>query len=255
MSPKNTTFIFIPGAFSPSHYFHKVLSLLHSQGYTASLAIDLPSLDASLHSAGETPGLYADAAFVRDTATTHLTSGRDVILVGNSYGGAVASEAAKGLIIPKQDGKGELKHVILINSLMADVGFTIADLVGGNLPLDLSGPTIPPIDPLYAGSVLFPSLPKDEQDELAKMGKAMSSSAFLEPLTYAAWRDVEYTVIIAGNDVPAPPEKQMEFYDKAVGSGAKRARKVVVEEGDHLTMLSHPEEVVMVCLEAAGEGK
>jgi hypothetical protein len=29
---------------------------------------------------------------------------------------------------------------------------------------------------------------------------------------------------------------------------------VVVEGGDHLTMLSHPEEVVKVCLEAAGVG-
>jgi pimeloyl-ACP methyl ester carboxylesterase len=254
MSPQNTTFIFIPGAFSPSHYFHKVLSLLHSHGYTTSIALDLPSLDASLHARGETPGLYADATFVRDTATTHLTSGRDVILVGNSYGGAVASEAAKGLVVPKEDSKGQLKHIILINSLMADVGFTIADLVGGNLALDTSATTIPPIDPAYAGSVLFPSLPKAEQDELASMGKSMSSSAFLEPLTYAAWKDVEYTVIIAENDVPAPLEKQVEFYDKAVGSGAKGARKVVVKGGDHLAMLSHPEEVVKACLEAAGVG-
>jgi pimeloyl-ACP methyl ester carboxylesterase len=257
MSPQTTTFIFVPGAFSPSHYFHKVLSLLHSRGYTTSLALDLPSMDATLHAQNLTPGLYADASFVRDTITTHLSSGEDVILVGNSYGGAVASEAAKGLIHPnqaKQDGKGALKHIILINSLMADTTFTIADLVGGNLPLDTSSPTIPPIDPSYAGSVLFPSLPLAEQIELANMGIPISSKAFLEPLTYAAWRDVEYTVVIGGNDVPAPRERQEEFYDKAVGSGAKGARKVVVEGGDHLTMLSHPEEVVKVCLEAAGVG-
>jgi pimeloyl-ACP methyl ester carboxylesterase len=253
MSSPNPTFIFVPGAFSPAHYFHKVLSLLHKRGYTTSLALDLPSMDASLHADGQTPGLYADATFVRDTAASFMASGQDVILVGNSYGGAVSQEASKGLVGQGNvHGKGELKHIILINSLMADAGFTIADLVGGNLPLDTSTKYIPPIDPAVAGHVLFPSLPKAEQDEYAVMGKQMSALAFLEPLTFAAWKKVNFTVVIGANDVPAPMERQVEFYDKAVGIGAKGAKKVVIEGGDHLTMLSHPEEVVKVCLEAAG---
>jgi pimeloyl-ACP methyl ester carboxylesterase len=253
MSPPNPTFIFVPGAFSPAHYFHKVLSILHTRGFTTSLALDLPSMDPTLHAEGQTPGLYADASLVRDTATSFLTSGQDVILVGNSYGGAVSQEASKGLVGAGQgNGKGQLKQIILINSLMCDAGFTIADLVGGNLPLDTSTKYIPPIDPAVAGHVLFPSLPKAEQDEYAAMGKQMSALALLEPLTFAAWKEVDFTVIIGEKDVPAPIEKQVEFYDKAVEIGVKGARKVVIEGGDHLAMLSHPEEVVKALLEAAG---
>jgi pimeloyl-ACP methyl ester carboxylesterase len=253
MSPPNPTFIFVPGAFSPSHYFHKVLSLLHTKGFSTAQAVDLPSMDPELHAQGQAPGLYADASFLRDIASSCLASGQDVILVGNSYGGAIAQEASKGLVNTSVgEGKGQLKHIILLNSLMADAGFTIADLVGGNLPLDTSTKYIPPIDLAFAGAVLFPSLPKAEQDEYAAMAKQISAQAFLEPLTYAAWKEVDFTVIISGNDVPAPAERQVEFYDKAVKLGAKGARKVVIEGGDHLAMLSHPEEVVKACLEAAG---
>jgi pimeloyl-ACP methyl ester carboxylesterase len=253
MATPNTTFIFVPGAFSPAHYFHKVTSLLASQGYSAR-AVDLPSMDASLRDQGKQPGMYDDAAHVRSIITASLDDGHDVVVVGSSYGGAVSMEACKGV---KRD-QGELKHLVLLGSLLADTGFTIKELIGGNLPIDVeaempdSAAYVEPIDPAIAGMVLCGSLSKEEQDAYAAMGKPISAKAFLDPLTFAAWKEVPTTLVVGSKDLALPAEKQVEYFDKAVEKGAKEARKVVIEGGDHLTMLSYPEEVVKVCLEAAG---
>jgi pimeloyl-ACP methyl ester carboxylesterase len=256
MSHSHPHFIFVPGAFSPAHYFHKVIALL-SPTYTAS-AIELPSMSASLRADNAQPGLYSDATHVRDIARASLSQGHDVILVGNSYGGAVCMEACKTLVEPHNQSKGQVRHIVMLCSLMADKDFTIAQLIGGNLPIDVEA-RLPstavyhePIDPAIAGAVLCGSLPKAEQDEYASMGRPICAQAFTEPLTFAAWREVPTTLVIGDKDMALPMEKQVEFFEKAVEKGAKKARKVVVEGGDHLVMLSHPEEVVKVCLEAGG---
>lgn len=259
-SPK-ATFIFVPGAFSPAQYFHKVTALLHSSDYTTH-ALDLPSMDASLHEQGQRPGLYTDAAHVRHFARSVLNAGQDVILVGSSYGGAVAMEACKDLppLQPSETGQapGRITHLILLGSLMASPGFTIKDLVGGNIPINpstsLPEDFIDSIDPTMAGTILCGSLPKAEQDEYIAMGKRICAQAFLEPLSYSAWKDVQTTLVVASEDLALPVERQVEFYEKAVGNGAKGAKLVRIEGGDHLCMLSHPEEVMKVCLEATGPG-
>jgi pimeloyl-ACP methyl ester carboxylesterase len=244
MSTTTPTFICIPGAFCPAHYFHKVLSLLQASGYDAH-AIDLPSMDVSLHEKGERPGLYTDAAHVRSFINS-LPEAQDVILIGSSYGGAVALESCKDIVT-------RVRHVVLLCSLMADEGFTIASLTGGNLPIDPSvSPYMPPMPASVAAPLFFPSLPQAEQDELAAMMKPLCAQALLDPLSFAAWKEVGTTSVVGDKDAAMPMETQVQFFDEAVRDGAKGARKVVVEGGEHLVMLTHPDLVVRVCLEAAG---
>jgi pimeloyl-ACP methyl ester carboxylesterase len=254
MSSPKPIFVFIPGAFCPAQYFHKLTTLLESSDYICH-ALDLPSMNASLHSQGQRPGLYADAAYVRDFMRSILSKGSNIVLVGSSYGGAVSMESLKDLL-PDSLESGQIKHLILLGSIMASPGFTIKDLVGGNNPINAE--TLPPgdfidaIDPTMAGAILCGSLPKAEQDEYAAMGKRICTQAFLEPLTYAAWKEVETTLVVGSKDLMLPVEKQVEYFEKANEEGAKGARMVRIEGGDHLCMLSHVEEVVRVCLEVAG---
>jgi pimeloyl-ACP methyl ester carboxylesterase len=245
-------FILVPGAFCPSHYFHKVIALL-SPTHTVT-AVDLPSMSASLRAQKTPAGLYADAEHVRNIARVSLDQGHDVVLVGSSYGAAVCMEACKSLT-GRAEGQARIIHIIALCSIMADVGFTIADLVGGNLPIETgsSSPTYhETMDPSVAGALLCGSLPKSEQDEYTAMGKAICAKAFAEPLTFAAWKEVPMTLVVAGADMVLPVEKQVEYFEKAVELGAKEASMVRVEGGDHLVMLSHAEEVTRVCKEVGG---
>jgi pimeloyl-ACP methyl ester carboxylesterase len=211
-------------------------------------------MSASLRAQNTSAGLYADAEHVRSIAAASLDQGHNVILVGSSYGGAVCMETCKSLTGRGED-QAQVVHIVALGTIMADVGFTIADLVGGNLPIE-SGSSRPtyhePIDPSVTGAVLCGSLPKHEQDEYAAMGIPICAQAFTEPLTFAAWKEVPTTLVVAGADMALPVEKQVEYFEKAVEIGAKEARMVRVEGGDHLVMLSHAEEVARVCLEVGG---
>ncbi|KAH7067093.1 Alpha/Beta hydrolase protein [Paraphoma chrysanthemicola] len=262
MAMPSPTFIFIPGAFCPSTYFEKVTSLLSSQNYKLQ-ALDPPSTDQSLRAQGKTPGLYDDATYVRNIIVKELDAGQDVVLIGSSYGGAVAMEACKGITGSERanagDKGGQVKHLVLLGTLLCEEGFSVKkDMEGGNMPIDLStagiaaNPWLEAPPPAMAGAGLCGSLPKDEQERYGAMGKAMSAQTFVEELTFAAWKVVPTTLVVGSKDVPLSPEKQLEFFDKAVGKGEAELKKVVIEGGDHLTMLSHPEEVGKVCLEAAG---
>ncbi|KAJ4373803.1 hypothetical protein N0V83_002542 [Neocucurbitaria cava] len=266
MSPSSTAFFFVPGAFCPGSYYHKVVSLLQARGYYAR-ALDLPSMDPALREAGETPGLYADADYVRENVSGPLDEGKHVIIVASSYGSAVTLEACKGITAGEREvnrkgmgSGGELKHLVLLGVLLADAGPTVTELISGVVSVDDTDARMPgvvthiePNDVGLTSAVLCGSLPKEEQEYYGAMGKPISAKAFNEPLTFAAWEKVPTTLIIGDKDLALAPERQHEYFDKAVGKGVSHLRKVVVEGGDHLTMLSHPEEVIKVCLEAAGD--
>ncbi|KAF1841364.1 alpha/beta-hydrolase [Cucurbitaria berberidis CBS 394.84] len=266
MSPSNTSFFFISDAFYPSSCFHKVIPLLQARGYYVR-ALDLPSMNPVLKEKGKTPGLYDDANYVREVVSgplDDLREGSNVILVACSYGSAVAFEACKGITAEERRQKrkgpssgGQLKHLVLLSSVLAEPGPTIEELVGASIPIDpkthLPVTHIDPFDVELAGPVLFGALPAEEQEYSAAAGMSISSKIFFEPLTFPAWKKVPTTVIIGNKDLAMPSEKQHEYFDKAVERGVPSLRKVVVEGGDHMLMLSHPDRVVQVCLEAAGD--
>jgi pimeloyl-ACP methyl ester carboxylesterase len=259
MFPSNTAFFCIPGGFCPGAYFHKVVDLLQAQGHEAT-ALDLPSMDASLRDQGKMPGMYDDAVYVRSAVSKSMDKGKDVVLVASSYGGAVVFEACKGLMGEERGaGKkgGELKHLVLLGVLLCEPGITVKELVEVNVPMgeDLEptpAPThIPPMPASIAGPLLCGSLSEEEQEHYLGMAKPISVQAFVEPITYVGWKDVLSTLIIGEKDVILSPERQTEFFDEAMrNTGGKGLKKVVVQGGDHLTMLSHAEEVVGVCLGA-----
>jgi pimeloyl-ACP methyl ester carboxylesterase len=269
MTRSNTAFFFIPGAFCPASYYDKVVSLLQQKGYHAQ-GIDLPSMDPIRREKGKTPGLYDDARHVHHIISgplDDLREGSDVVLIASSYGSAVAFEACNGLTTSEraksrkgQGSGGQLKHLVLLGALLAEPSPTVAELIGANVPgndMENHMPSIAthvdPIDPAIAGHVLCGSLPEEERNHYGAMGRPICMQAFLQPMTFAAWEKVPTTLIIGGKDRALAPERQHEYFDKAVERGVKGLKKVVIEGGDHLPMLSAPEEVVRVCLDAAGD--
>jgi pimeloyl-ACP methyl ester carboxylesterase len=265
MPSSKTAFFLIPGAFCPGRYFDKLESALGSHEYHTK-ALERPTSDQSLKRERQMPGLRQDGEHVRQCIRDFWNSpgnnDTDVILVASSYGGAVAYEACEGLPSEKNsegstDGHGIVRHLILLGSLPADAGLTVAEVLGGQLPFDpslLDSGEFMWIDPPPAeivGSMLFASLLKDQQDHYLGMMVEMSPNAFIQKLSFAAWQSIPSTFVMGDQDKAVPPEMAYEKFDKALPKASVPLRKVVIHGGDHLTMLTNVEEVVKICLEVA----
>ncbi|KAF1952698.1 alpha/beta-hydrolase [Byssothecium circinans] len=249
MAAKNTAFLFVPGAWCPGYYFHKVTEKLEAQGY------ETKSIDnATLGKQEIAPPLEDDLNRVRSVAASFLDRGKDLVIVASSYGGFVTSESCKTLVkSARKDSPGELKHIVLLGSVMPEVGERMKDLVE-RAPLPESADEHSWVEVLDAEQnyqQLFGSLPEDEGLKYGKLAKAQSMRSMFEPLTFAAYEHVPTTMVIPGRDLVLPPEFQDSMFERAVKRGVKGLRKVVLEEGDHLPMLNVPDECVRICLEAA----
>lgn len=83
--------ILVPGAFHRASVYDEVKSQLGNIGYEHIYAVDLPSVGYDVADVKRT----ADVDVVTELLETRLEAGKDVVLVGNSYGATVIVEAVK----------------------------------------------------------------------------------------------------------------------------------------------------------------
>jgi hypothetical protein len=81
-------FILVPGAWHSPESFNSTTILLQNAGYKIH-GISLPSVGASPHVQSFSP----DVSVIQSSINKVLSSGKDVIMVYHSYGGAPGSEA------------------------------------------------------------------------------------------------------------------------------------------------------------------
>lgn len=89
-SENRASVILVPGLYHEPTAFNKVVGVLGKSHYKRIFPINLPSV-------GSLKGRKDDVAAVRTVLIKELEEGRDVVLVGNSYGGTVISDAVEGL--------------------------------------------------------------------------------------------------------------------------------------------------------------
>ncbi|KAJ4353660.1 uncharacterized protein N0V89_005390 [Didymosphaeria variabile] len=243
----NTAFLFVPGAWCPGFYNHKVTDKLQALGYHA-VYVDLPSSGKK----DDAPGLQEDASHVRTHAAAILDSGSNLVIAGNSYGAFVAQEACEGLTKASRPDGSHVCHIVIIASFFARKGQTMKDLVDGQVPIpeDNEWLEAPPGDAAY--KAFFSSLSEDEGLKYGNMLREQSTRALVEPLTFAAWETVPTTMVVAGKDLALKPQTQSESFEDAQKTGIKGLRKVVLADGEHVTMLSSPDDIVDVCVGIAG---
>lgn len=249
---RKTTFLCIPGAMCPGYFYHKVTEQLQAKGFEAQY-ID----NRTLGRQSIPPGLEDDVEQIRTVATALLDAGKDVILVGNSYGGALASEVCKTLIPtarPDATASGVLKHLVILSSFLPLEGETMKVLAqSALLPDDPDEQQwLGPFPAEMAYAAFFPRVSTEEGPKYAAMTNAQAMKPLFQPLTFPGWKYIPTTYVVPENDQAVLPELQHQQFRRAVGSGGNKSlREVVLEGGDHIPMLSSPEEVVRVCIECA----
>ncbi len=229
------TVVLVHGAFADASGWAAVTSLLQPLGYTV------------LAPANPLRGIAADADYLRVFLST-LTG--PIVLVGHSYGGAVITNAAAG--------NPNVAALVYVAAYAPEAGETLSDanMLGGGTallgehiqlrPFPGSGATDADayIDPAFFREVFAQDLPARRTAVMATAQRPLVASALGTPSGVPAWKTIPSWYLVARNDHAIPPEAERAM--------AKRAKAHTLEiASSHVAMISHPEVVTAMIVEAA----
>lgn len=232
--PASPTIVLVHGAFADSSSWNGVVTHLQKNGYTA-IAIANPLR-----------GVANDAQMVSDVLAS---INGPVVLVGHSYGGQVISNAA--------NGHENVKSLVYVAAFAPDKGEAAADLAGKFPGGTLGEALAPPLKLAGGDSDLYIDQEKfhhqfahDVSAEAAMLmavgQRPVTESALMEKSGEPAWKSLPSYFVYVDGDKNIPAE--------ALGFMAERAasrRTVVVDGASHVVMVSKPEIVADLIMDAA----
>ncbi len=199
-----------------------------------SFAVELPGHGTSPLPPGD---LHADARCVTDAIER---IGRDVVLVGHSYGGAVISQAAAWT--------DRVSHLVFVAAFVLSDGDSmrhIAVLDGvAEEPPSLLGTArtrdgdLLRLDPVAAIPVLYGTAPAHVQDAAVARLDAQPVATFTQAVTGAGWARFPTTYVRCTDDLCVPLSHQDAM--------AAQCDAVQTLHTDHCPMLSAPEALAQI---------
>ncbi|KAJ7185439.1 Alpha/beta hydrolase fold-1 [Mycena filopes] len=231
MSTTKPEIIIIPGSFCPLEYYEPVIADLRAHGYSVH-GVELETVGRR----DKAPGMYDDAATIAAVASRLADEGKDVVLVPHSYGGVPACEASKGLA--KSEGES-LKDAVGASESVDYVG-----MEGGYMFMT---------DPVKAAAVNLSDLSPEEGLVWAKKFSQHSAVSFVQPLTYAAYKDVAASWVFLEKDRTIPPEVQNKMIANMEGvMGGRSVERFPVDVG-HCINMTQPATFAKVVRKALGD--
>ena len=233
-SPTKPTIILVHGAFAESSSWDGVASVLIAHGYPVIAA------------ANPLRSVKNDADYV---ASVVKDVKGPVVLVGHSYGGAVITNAA--------NGSGNVKALVYVSAFAPDTGETAAAL-SGKFPGSTLGATLaPPVGLSDGGVDLYIQQDKFRAQFAADVTEARSklmavtqrpitNLALNEPSAAPAWKTIPSWFVFGTLDKNIPLAALSFMAQRA---GAKKT--IEVKGASHVVMVSHPDAVAKIVIEAA----
>jgi len=226
------TVVLVPGAWADGSSWDGVFADLHHDGYTVDIA---PNPLA---------GVASDSAYLASYLQS-ITG--PIVLVGQSYGGFLITNAATG--------NANIKALVYVDAFIPAQGETLSELTDQfpgsqvtesalNFVPEPGGVTDAYIKPADFRAILANDLPAWQAAELAATQRPIAASALNEPSGTPAWLTIPSWDVIGTEDHAVPLAAQ-EFM-------AHRAGSTVTEiNAGHLSMISHPNQVTAVIDDAA----
>jgi pimeloyl-ACP methyl ester carboxylesterase len=230
-SAAKPTIVLEHGAWADGSSWDAVVAQLQKDGYT----VDVPP--------NPLRGPDSDSAYL---ASYLATVPGPVVLVGQSYGGFVITNAATG--------DANVKALVYVDAYIPAQGDTLNSLTAQfpgsqvtptalNFVPSPGGVTDVYIKPALFRSILANDLPASQAAELAATQRPIAATALAEASGPPAWATIPSWDVIGTADHAIPPAAQ-EFM-------AARAHATVAKvDASHLSMISHPDTVANV-IEAA----
>ncbi|KAJ5899665.1 hypothetical protein N7495_004409 [Penicillium taxi] len=239
-------FVFVPGAWHTPDVFDAVRDLLAKRGFES-----VPIATPSVGSPDNQTGLYADVGYTRGIVYDLVNKGRQVIIVGHSYGGAVSPCAVEGLGWAMRAQSGLSGGVIMVVWLAAFVfkkGQSGLDLIGNWLPWMVHNDD-GYVDSAYQEDIFYNDMTPEAQKTAILKLQPQPLRCFIEPITYESWHDIPSFYIFCDKDNALPLLLQ-ESCAAILGEPGK-----FHIDASHSAFLSAPDKVVEALEQAAKEGQ
>jgi len=225
---QNPTIVLVHGAFADASSWNRVIPILQGDGYVVT-AVQLPL-----------SSLSDDVA-----ATKRVLDGQTgpVVLVGNSWGGAVITAAAAG--------NTNVKSLVYVAAFAPEAGEVITAPAKNyaepelNSVLESDEAGFVYIDRVRFRDVFAHDLPEADTRVMAATQKPINGKAFGESMPAAAWKTIPSWYIVCTEDRAINPDMERYY--------AKRIRVTTTQlKASHVPFLSLPREVARV-IEAAAK--
>jgi pimeloyl-ACP methyl ester carboxylesterase len=225
--------VLVHGAFADSSSWNGVIERLEAKG----VPVTAP--------ANPLRGVISDSAYI--ASYIYQTPGR-VVAVGHSYGGAVITNAA-----------AQAKNVVglvYVAAFAPDEGERLGEVEAGSKDSVLNAALVPlkfpnnggtatefAIDPAKVRDAFAADLPPEQTALIAATQRPIAEAAFSDQSGPPAWKNLPSWAVVATGDKAAGAD--------VVRSMAKRAGAKITEvEGSHVILISQPQVVADVILEA-----
>jgi pimeloyl-ACP methyl ester carboxylesterase len=235
--PSNTdrpTVVLVHGAFADASSWNGVIRSLQNEG----VPVTAP--------ANPLRGITTDAAYI---AAVFAQIEGPVLAVGHSYGGAVITTAAANA--------KNVRGLVYVAAFAPDEGEALGVVEDGSKDSVLNSALVPRtypngsggsatefyIDPTKARDAFAGDLSDGQAGLIAATQRPVSEFAFSEPNGPPAWKDLPSWAVVATGDKAAGTDVTRSMAERA---GAK----ITEVAGSHVIMISQPEAVTNVILEA-----
>ena len=238
MSDETPTVVLVHGAFADASSWNGVVELLLAKG----VKVTAP--------ANPLRGIGIDSAYI--ASVLDQVPG-PILAVGHSYGGAVLSNAATNA--------ANVAGLVYVAAFAPDEGEVLGQVTAGSKDSVLDTALMPLqypsgdagqsateflIDPAKFHDAFSADLPAAQSALLAATQRPVAETAFSEPSGPPAWKRLPCWAVVASSDTAAGAD--------VVRSMAERAGAKITElEGSHVIMISQPQAVSEVILDALSQ--
>jgi pimeloyl-ACP methyl ester carboxylesterase len=217
-STQEVTVVLVHGAFADSSSWNGVIERLQAKGIKVTAAVN------------PLRGIAIDSAYV--AGIFEQTPG-PVLAVGHSYGGAVITNAAA-----QAENVGDIEagsKDSILNPALVTINYPAVN--GGKSGVEFA------IDPQKIHEAFAADLPVEQTSLMAATQRPVADLAFSEPTQATAWKHLPSWAVVASGDKAAGAD--------VIRAEAERAGAQITEvEGSHVIMISQPQTVTDVILEA-----
>ncbi|KAI1102857.1 alpha/beta-hydrolase [Jackrogersella minutella] len=254
--------LFIPGSFAIPELYSNIFDAVTAKGYEIK-GLHLPSVGLKTGPRKEPPAtIYDDAAFIAKEVENLADDGRDVMLIGHSYGGIPITQCTQGLTKAerqKEGKKGGIVRLAYMTALVPAPGQSGLKFLE-TLPAEHSAE--------YGlddkGYLYFDDVPKaalltfsdvvDQTERVALVEKFQvhSSVSFANELTHAGYKDVPVSYLFCEIDQCVLPRLQKDGIDTIEKESGNKVDVTYVNAG-HCPTATATQETVDWIVQAAAK--
>ncbi|KAF6844024.1 hypothetical protein CMUS01_01523 [Colletotrichum musicola] len=257
--PLETAIVIVPDAWCLPEHYEGLATACRALGSEV-MIVQNPSTRGPMGEGTAPPGLYDDAANARRIIKGLVRERKKVLIVAHSYGVVVASESVRGLGMEELTGvsQGGVVRMLFIAGIVPWEGGERNGSYEGHARARAAGRRDGESEgfmyhsPEKLAECMYSSVPYSQGlRHAATTNTTQSARAFEERLTYAGYRTIPVTYMVAGADRTVPPALQERFIG-VVEAEAGRAVDVVRYSVDHCPPVTGPDAVVDCVRRAAG---